>query len=158
MKKNNMIMSIALFCFTVSISACISCSTDNKTDGKTDGKNGKTGKLVIDSNELKKKYLSEGFISGDVFRIVIMAPKNDSTNSLSELEEKAKKRANSTLQNYLASENKTINQNVKAGILNLINNNGTFSQKEMEWDNNNIFYFEINKENLKKQVKNLGEN
>jgi hypothetical protein len=142
----------------VSISACISCSTENKTDGKNAGIDGKTGKLIIDSNELKKKYLSEGFISGDIFRIVIMAPKNDSTNNLSELEEKAKKRANSTLQNYLASENKTINQNVKAGILDLINNNGTFSQKEMEWDNNNIFYFEINKENLKKQVRNLGAN
>ena len=98
--------------------------------------------------EVSKEYLEEGFISKNTFRIVIVEPHGESDEK-NAIEKKARHRAFMHLQNYLMSRKGIINQNTKARLLNLVNQNGKLSMFEKKQETRRVYFFEINKSNLK---------
>ncbi len=106
---------------------------------------------------LSKKYLSEGFIGSDIFRVIILAPVEECDNGFTEIQYRAKKRAEASLQKFLISKDRIIDQNARAGILNLINNFGEFHAKDIHCEGNNVFYFDIQKNNLKRHLKKISQ-
>ncbi len=109
----------------------------------------------IKKNEIEKRYLTEGFISIDVFRVIILAPEEECLNNLKEIEYRARKRAEASLQKFLVSKDRIIDQNTRATILNLINSHGKLQAKDIHCQGNNVFYFDIKKSNLKRHLKRI---
>ena len=134
-----LITLLTVLTFSISI---ISCKKKQVKDEKTTNNN-ETGK----EKELPKEYRKEGFISKSLFRIIIVEPR-ESCPGIEEIEKTAKRRAFMSLQKYLASRNKTINQNTRAKLLNLINQNGKISKPDYDGGSRELFIFEIKKDNL----------
>jgi hypothetical protein len=105
-----------------------------------------------DSEEFKQ----EGFINGDLFRIVIVTPKEENTPA-GEIESAAKRRAFVSLQKYLASKNSIINQNVNAMLLNLVEKDGTLKPLNREHPTRKVYFYEVQRANLRQYVNGLAE-
>ena len=112
-------------------------------------------------NRLEKEYASprdyqsEGFISRDLFRIIIIEPKGDQDPDSNAIENRAKRRALSSLRHYLTSKNRIIGRNVNAKLLNMINQYGTLRQETRETKGSNIYFFEVEKTDIKQFVDDL---
>lgn|GEM_PF-943550 len=109
----------------------------------------------IKKNEIEKRYLNEGFINQNVFRVIILAPEEECMNGLTEIEYRARKRAEASLQKFLLSNDRIVDQNTRASILNLISSHGKLSAKDIHCQGNNVFYFDIKKTNLKRHLKKI---
>ena len=118
-----------------------------------------------DKNISKKKstydfdpiYQKEGFIEKNIFRVVIVTIKSQKDTDMDSIKDTAKKRSLSTLQKYLQENNKIINQNTTAQLLNLIEFNGSLKQKENISENHNIYYFDIEKQDVKRYVESVSQ-
>ncbi|MCP4131458.1 MAG: hypothetical protein GY754_10810 [bacterium] len=123
-----------------------------------DPENGGTGDTtsvepVKGDDTLDKEYLKEGFMSSSTFRVVIIANKDECEEDEDEIEEKAKKRAFSTLRKYLISNKGRLGRNASAKITNMINDKGSMEkQGDTCKEKNNIFYFDVKKSNIKKHL------
>ncbi len=126
-----------------------------KKEQVRDNKNGKENPVSENNNKIDKKYLNEGFISGNVFRSVIIATKEECEEGTADIEEKSKNRAFSSLQKYLQSTGHYSGGNIKARLLNLINQNGRFIPLKKECRKNNIYYYDIEKEDIKGHLKRI---
>jgi hypothetical protein len=148
MKKSSVPVSIlitAVIAFTP-----LACSKNTKKD---DGPKPDTD-ISLDSVDIEKKYLTEGFISNDLYRVVIISPKEAGQGDMEYIQNKAKKRARVSMEQTLAGSNIPVDRNTRAEILNLVNQNGQLSRKDIEHRRYNVFYYDITKKNMKNYLKN----
>ncbi len=125
--------------------AAVSCKTVTRDNGtKTDDKSFVTG-------DIEKKYLAEGFIDKNIYRIVIVNPKNDGTPQ-SDIKSKSMKRAISSLEKFIQDSDKKSDANTRANLLRLMESNGSFYKKNVEKYANDVYYFDIKKDNIKKFI------
>ncbi|HOT44733.1 MAG TPA: hypothetical protein PLM53_07120 [Spirochaetota bacterium] len=110
--------------------------------------------ISLDSVDIEKKYLTEGFISNDLYRVVIISPKEAGQSDMEYIQNKAKKRARVSMEQNLAASNIPVDRNTRAEILNLIDQHGRLSRKDIEHRRYNVFYYEITKKNMKNYLKN----
>ncbi len=107
--------------------------------------------------EIVKDYIKEGFISTDTFRIIIIQPR-ECDDERERIEKSAQQRAFISLQKYLSSIDKTINNNTRVKLLNLTKQNGSLKILEEKCDRRKIVYtFEIKKVNLKHYIDTISE-
>ncbi|MBN2040608.1 MAG: hypothetical protein JW864_11220 [Spirochaetes bacterium] len=93
------------------------------------------------------EFRDEGFITDNLFRIIIVKPK-DSSYDTAISEKYAKKRALISLRKHVQSRKGKIDRNMNAALLNLIERNGEL-RKEKSNKDRDIYLFEIKKNNLK---------
>lgn len=113
------------------------------------------GDLPLSDVAIEKKYLAEGFISPDLFRVVIVATKDSSASELTAIRNRAKNRALVSLERSLIEENIRIDANMKAEILNLVQQSGQLARKDVGHSRYHVYYYNITKNNLKKYLKNI---
>lgn len=164
MKTTSHILTSAILATAVAgFLHCASCKTPEKTgtDANKDTTKETTAEndedAVSASGQLNEKYLREGFISGDLFRVVIVTAANDPSESMEQIEEKARQRAFVSMQRFIQSEDRPVNQNTKAEILNVINANGVFKKKDFRGYKDQIYYLEVQQENLKRHLSSMAE-
>lgn len=149
MKKIFLLSSI--FVLSMASVMCVSCS---KEVAKNDG--GKPERdISLDKVDIEKKYLAEGFISNDLYRVVIVSPKEAGSGDLEWIKDKAKNRARVSLEQNLRGSDIPFDRNTKAEIINLINSNGELSKKDIDHQRYNVYYFDITKKNMKNYLKNV---
>ena len=130
--------------------ALFSCSKETRKASVTDA-----AEIPLSEVDIEKKYLSEGFISPDLYRIVIVMTKDQSSTVPDAVLYKAKKRAQVSLERTMNASGTQADRNIRAEILSLIDQNGSLSRKEIEHRRYNVFYFDIIKQNLKNHLKNI---
>lgn len=117
-----------------------------------------TEKKTIPDDCLKEVFSKEGFISRDLFRVVIVKPAESEGNNISQVESLGKKRAYMTLKNHLLSQERIITPNVDAKLLNLVSNYGKIrSINKDAITTRNVFYYEIERENLKSYIERMAQ-
>lgn len=104
--------------------------------------------------DIEKKYLAEGFITGDLYRVVIVSPKEVSAD-MDALKTRATNRARVSLERSLAAENIVCDRNMKAAILTIIDRSGQMVKKEIENSRYTVYYFDITRKNIKGYFKNI---
>ena len=115
-------------------------------------------KKTIPDECLKEVFSQEGFISSDLFRVVIVKPAEAEGNHISQVESLGKKRAYMTLKNHLLSQERIITPNVDAKLLNLVSNYGKIrSVNKDAITTRNVFYYEIERENLKSYIERMAQ-
>ncbi len=125
-----------------------SCTKQTKDDStaKPVGGNGEAG--------LSEEYKKEGFLTPDLYRIVIVTPKEEKADMVT-MEEKARTRALMSLRGYLTSRSKSLTPNMNAQMLLLIKENGSFAKAGDKHPTRNVYLFEIKKKGLKTYMDNL---
>lgn len=110
-----------------------------------------------DSTALKEEYRREGFISGGVFRVVIVEPGDaDGGESLARAGVTARKRAYLSLKKYLISSDRIVTPNVDASLLNLIEQEGRLNPVQESGSlTRKVYLFEIEKPGLKGYIDGL---
>ncbi|OHD70128.1 MAG: hypothetical protein A2W19_04895 [Spirochaetes bacterium RBG_16_49_21] len=108
-----------------------------------------------DSPNAKKKYLAEGFISDEIFRIVIVSPKDKGDPDMENIKNRAKRRMCASLEGNLSAYGNNIGKNAKTEIDNLIEKNGRLAKKDVDSQRYNVYYFDIVKKDLKSYLKNI---
>ncbi len=116
-----------------------SCSTNIQRDG--------SGVDAIDPI-----YQKEGFISRDLFRVVIVADKNTGHNDFDSIKDTARKRSLATLQKYIQTNQRTLTQNTRAELLNLIDTSGKLIQRDDISKRNKVFFFDIEKSDIRRYI------
>jgi hypothetical protein len=111
--------------------------------------------ISLDSVDIEKKYLTEGFITGDLYRVVIITPKETGLDDSEAITNKARKRAQVSIEQNLAGSDIPCDRNTRAEIINLINQNGQLSKKDIEHRRYNVYYYDISKKNIKNYLKNV---
>ncbi len=111
--------------------------------------------ISLDSVDIEKKYLTEGFITSDLYRVVIISPKEAGRDDTDAITNKARKRAQVSIEQNLAGSDIQCDRNTRAEIINLINQNGQLSKKDIEHQRYNVYYYEITKKNMKSYLKNV---
>lgn len=111
--------------------------------------------ISLDSVDIEKKYLTEGFITSDIYRVVIISPKEAGRDDTDAITNKARKRAQVSIEQNLAGSDIQCDRNTRAEIINLINQNGQLSKKDIEHQRYNVYYYEITKKNMKSYLKNV---
>ena len=101
------------------------------------------------------EYDREGFITPDLYRVVIVKPRDSANISLKYVKRSAKSRALISLQKYIVSNNGTISQNTRAVLLNLINDHGKLNEEISRYKSRNVYHFDIKKPALKSTMDNL---
>ena len=134
--QNILIILIILFL----ANSCRKNIRDNNTNNQTNNKNSVIDKT--DKLEFQKKYLKEGFITRNIYRIVIVSDKRSNEDTQT-VKKRAKKRAFVSLQKYLRSENRNVDKNCQAKLLDIINTDGKFSKKEFKNYENIVYYLEL---------------
>jgi hypothetical protein len=136
--------------FVLSMFLTLSCTKENKKNNTPDA-----DEIPLSSvDDLEKKYLSEGFISPDLYRVVIVMTKDGAPAGTGVILNKAKKRAQVSLERSLASSDVQCDRNTRAEILSLIEESGSLSRKDIEHRRYTVYYFDIIKKNLKNYLKN----
>ncbi len=106
-------------------------------------------------NERQEIFLKEGFISNDVFRIVIIDVQDDKHETIESITNKARKRALATLQKYMVDNSMVYTKNTRAQLINLIRDRGRFSKQDISGNTNDVYYLEIKKNNIKGYIDSL---
>jgi hypothetical protein len=140
MKKLTLII-LSAAC-AVSVLAC------KKEQVKTSGANEETVQTDL------RQFETEGFISRDCFRVIIVQPA-DSTSSIADIDKQARTKAFLSLKRYITSSGKTLGQNADAGILNIIQENGKLTPYKDAA--RTIYVLEISKSGCKSYVDTLGK-
>ena len=110
--------------------------------------------LPLSDLDIEKKFLEEGFITDDLYRIVMVTTK-DASYDMDALKTRAENRARVSLERCLAAENIPGDRNIKAAILNLIDRSGQLIKKDIEHKRYNVFYFDITRKNMVNYFKNI---
>jgi hypothetical protein len=148
--KKSLLPGIILIIAVIAI-APITCTKGTVKDNgsKTDNE------ISLDSVDIEKKYLTEGFISSDLYRVVIVTPKEAGQNELDAIQNKARKRAQVSIEQNLAGDNIPWDRNTRAAIINLINQNGQLTKKDIDHRRYNVFYYDITRKNMKNYLKSV---
>ncbi len=126
----------------------LSCSTTEKPKKKVVNEK-------EDDKEDISEYDKEGFISPDLYRVVIVKPKGSGNSSIAYVKRSAKRRALVSLQKYIVSNNGIISQNTKAELLNLIDEYGELNEEDTAYESRNVYHFDIRKPDLKRAIDDL---
>ncbi|MCX7678361.1 MAG: hypothetical protein N2316_04005 [Spirochaetes bacterium] len=146
-KKWKRTLIIAMFIFIT----LVYCKQARRTDHISANENAEK----LDFTEvLEEEFRKEGFISPNIFRVVIIEPV-DSSSTRDYAQETAKKRAFLMLKKHLLSENRIVNQNVEATILGIVEHNGTVTKVDDMKKTRNVYFFEIKKEGIKQHIESL---
>lgn len=117
-----------------------------------------SGKSIKGDDLLKEEFSREGFISRDLFRVVIVKPSEAEGNHILQVEKLGKKRAYMTLKNYLLSNERIVTPNVNAQLLNLVNNFGKIKCYEKDTClTRKVFFYEIEKENIQGYIDRIAQ-
>ncbi len=112
--------------------------------------------ISLDSVDIERKYLDEGFITSDLYRVVIISPKEAGmADDIETVTKKAKKKARLAIEYDLSGSNIQCDRNTRAEIINLINQNGQLSKKDIEHRRYNVFYYDIIRKNMKNYLKSI---
>ncbi len=149
MKKSPVAISILIVAATAL--SPVSCS---KTTVKNNGTPADRD-ISMESVDIEKKYLAEGFISSDRFRVVIISTKDPGANDMEEIKNKASRRARVSIEQNLTNSDIPCDRNTKVEIVNLIKRNGELSKKDIEHSRYNVYYFDVTKKNMKNYLKNI---
>jgi hypothetical protein len=95
------------------------------------------------------EFEQEGFISGDLYRIVVVVPKGADPAEISSVEKTARQRALSSLQKFLISQDRVVDQNITAELLRLLESGGALEDTHCKSESRDIFYYNVKKENLR---------
>ncbi|HOS40114.1 MAG TPA: hypothetical protein PLG31_10295 [Spirochaetota bacterium] len=136
----------ALCAIAIAASLALSHCSTKSTSAVTKPTHGGNASLS-DRDILPAEYQREGFISKDLYRIVIVSPA-DECPDMGYVEKNARQRAFMSLQKHLESRNKIVDQNTRARLLNLINEKGTVKNLECRDEKRKAFVFEIEMKNL----------
>jgi len=128
----------------------ISCNNKTTNTIKTKNQTSQSSE-----NRLNKRYMEEGFIKTDTFRVVIVATQKECINNKQQIKQRAKNRTLLLLKKYILFKFHKFNPSSKTKLLNLIGAYGKFSQGNNRCGKNNIFYFDIVNTNLKQHLKNI---
>ncbi len=120
---------------------------------ETNTRPGNDANASINTDDLDKKFLHEGFITDEIFRVVIIAAKEP--GNIQEIQNRARIRARVSLERMLSAENKNYKSS-KAGIINLIENNGALYKQDLGHRRYEVYYFDIRKTDLRNSLKNIG--
>jgi hypothetical protein len=143
-------LKFSAFILAIVILMQVSCKKDQVKDN-----NGGKDPVSENNNKIDKEYLNEGFISRNIFRSVIIATREECEEGTSGIEEKSRNRAFTSLQKYVQSTGNYSGANTKARLLNLINQNGRFIPLKRECTKNNVYYYDIEKKNIKGHLKRI---
>ncbi len=149
-------MKKSLFAWGILFVAAMAIITLSCSKGTTK-KNGPAPdkEISLDNVDIEKNYLAEGFITSDLYRVVIVSPKEAGAADIEAIRNKAQKRARISIEQNLAGSNVPCDRNTKAEILNLINNNGRLDKKDIDHQKYNVFYYDITRKNMKNYLKNI---
>lgn len=103
---------------------------------------------------LEEEFRKEGFISPNIFRVVIIEPAETAGSDNYALET-AKKRAYLTLKKHLLSDNRIVTSNVDAAILGIVERDGALKKIDDAKKTRNVYFFEIRKEGIKQHIEAL---
>lgn len=92
------------------------------------------------------EFEKEGFISADLYRIVIVEPEGGA--GIAAAEKTARMRALSSLQKYLQSKDMVVDQNVTARLLALIDESGRLGRSTSNGGGRCVYYFDIERPRL----------
>ena len=92
------------------------------------------------------EFEKEGFISADLYRIVIVEPEGGA--EITAAEKTARMRALSSLQKYLQSKDMVVDQNVTARLLALIDESGRLGRSTSNGGGRCVYYFDIERPRL----------
>jgi len=146
MKKTG-ILICAMFC----IAMCVSCKKEQVKTGGTETKAENTApKADI------RQFEQEGFISKDLFRIIVVRPEGSSAGE-SEIQKQAQNKTLVSLKKYITSTGKSLQPNSDAQLLNLISGSGKITPYEDADAHRTIFVLEIAKPGLRAYVDGLGK-
>jgi hypothetical protein len=134
-------LALGAVCIAAAFS-CLSCAKEAVRDNGTGGIEPSYSDLGIE-----KKFLDEGFITDDLYRVVMITTTEGSLD-METLKTRASNRARVSLERCLTSENIQCDRNVKAAILILIDRSGQLTKKEIEHKRYNVFYFDITRKNM----------
>ena len=145
MKKKYLLFSSVLVLLIFLVQSCLTDSTK-----KTDIKNG-------NQNSYNESFRKTGWITESKYRAVIFIITNDECKNSSpvEIEEKIRFESFKNLQKEL---NPTFNRNVSPQIKSLADNFGKIIKIENECIEGNIYFFDLEKKDLKsdfEKIKNL---
>jgi hypothetical protein len=101
-------------------------------------------------------YEQEGFISKDLYRVIIVRP-YDSTTTDPEIEKLVKNKALTSLKKYLSSLGKPVTKNTDSEILNLISDYGKIIPHDDKKHSRTIFALDIMKSGCKAYVEGLSK-
>lgn len=140
-------MALAAVIAAICISSCLK---ENKKAVTPEAE-----EIPLSDVDIEKKYLSEGFISPDLYRIVIVMTKDQSSTVPDMVLFKARKRAQVSLERCMDASGTTADRNIRAEILSLIDQNGSIEKKDIEQSRYSVYYFDIVRKNLKNHLKNI---
>ncbi|HEY1405653.1 MAG TPA: hypothetical protein VF857_03500 [Spirochaetota bacterium] len=132
--------------------AIVSCGTKQvhkNTDTTANPKNNKR-------NETTLSYEQEGFLSRDLFRVIVIRP-FDSTMSDRDMERQLRNKASSSLKRHITSTGKSLDPNADAMILNLINDYGKTTPYDDKEKARTIFVLDISKPGCKGYVEGMAK-
>jgi hypothetical protein len=146
--NRTLLHAVCVIC-AAAVLAAVSCTKEKVKPDANGGRDIPLSELDID-----KKYLAEGFITGDLFRVVIVSPL-EAASDMDALKTRAVNRARVSLERSLASENIECDRTVKTAILNLIDRSGELVKKDLENSRYAVYYFDITRKNIKGYFKNI---
>ena len=144
----NTFHAVFLFAISLSFSSFNSCTKD----------------VVVQKDEIVnqikpmdnyREYEKEGFITKDLFRVVIIEPKGGKEADRKEIRKTAERRALSSMEKYLVENGIMADRNAKAVLLNLISDNGRLKEALLESATRTVYLFDVEKPDLKQQLDNL---
>jgi hypothetical protein len=101
-----------------------------------------------------EKYEQEGFITKDLYRIIIVKPDNSQMND-ADLEKQIKSKTLASIKKYITSKGKSLTSNTNAEIINLINNYGVF--KTYKDSTCNLLILDISRQGCRSYIDSLGQ-
>ncbi len=148
--RHFIVILISIFIIAV-IFSCL-----KKDIKKTETKDPDAAKTTVShDNDIDRTYLSEGFLSDSQYRVVIISTREECEGNVDDIKEKSRKRLIISLEKYLVSINKKIDANTRVKIQNILNQYGRFSIKDKTCHEKNIFYYDVEKNDLKDHLSTL---
>jgi hypothetical protein len=102
-----------------------------------------------------KHYMEEGFIDDNVFRVIIISPDYERNCDPDRIRQIARKRAALTIQKYLLSNNRAVDNNAQIRIANLVHDKGILIDQEFLCNGNSVFHFDIRQNGIKLYLKDI---
>lgn len=145
--RNNFRTALVYF-LSLSFFLFVSC-TKNIVVQKDEGIN------QIKQIDKYREYEKEGFITKDLFRVVIVEPKGGQESDKMEIKKTAERRALSSMEKYLVENRIMADRNAKAVLLNLIGDHGKLKESPLKSETRTVYFFDVEKPDLKQQLDNL---
>ncbi len=105
--------------------------------------------------EAIESYMDEGFVSDDLFRVVIFASDSELSSKDSNLIQKSKTRALAYMRKYLTESGKNSFEKIQPDIIGIINSLGKTRVLPEKSNGDRIVLFEIRQTGLKKRIDGL---